>query len=80
MFARGIQPPVSKSAVKCETSLEYWWCIGSCSDRQAGHSHGLVDNTVHVKDDLSHGDDTMMSAMVLTIENRSRSKPLAWQC
>ena len=54
--------------------LDYWWYICSCSDRQGDHCHGLVDNTSRVKDDLSLCADTVLSAMVLTIANRSRSK------
>ena len=57
--------------------LDYWWYICSCSDRQVDHCHGLVDNTSRVKDDLSLGVDTVLSAMVLSIANRSRSKSLA---
>ena len=56
-----------------------WWYICRCSDRQVDHCHGLVDNASRVKDDLSLGIDTVLSAMVLTIANRSRSKSLAWQ-
>ena len=57
--------------------LDDWWYICSCSDRQVDHCHGLVDNTSCVKDDPSLGVDTVLSAMVLTIANRSRSKSLA---
>ena len=57
--------------------LDDWWYIGSYSDRPVDHCHGLVDNTSRVKDDLSLGVDTVLSAMVLTIADRSRSKSLA---
>ena len=52
--------------------LDYWWYICSCSDRQVDHCHGLVGNASRAKDDLSLGIDTVLSAMVLTIGNRSR--------
>ena len=54
-----------------------WWYIGSYSDRQVDHWHDLVDNTNRVKDYLSLGVDTVLSAMVLTIASRARSKSLA---
>ena len=53
--------------------LDYWWYIRSCSDRHVDHCHGLVDNTSRFKDDLSLCVETMLSAMVLAITNRSRS-------
>ena len=46
--------------------------VGSYSDRPVDHCPGLVDNTSRVEDDLSFGIDTVLSAMVLTIGNRSR--------
>ena len=51
--------------------------MGSYSDHQVDHCHGLVDNASQIKDDLSLGIDTVLSAMVLTIASRSRSKSLA---
>ena len=54
-----------------------WWYIGSYSDRQVDHCRGFVDNASQIKDDLSLGIDTVLSAMVLTIASRSRSKSLA---
>ena len=57
--------------------LDDWWYIGSHSGRPVDHCHGLVDNVSRVKDDLSLGIDTVLSAMVLTIASRSRSKSLA---
>ena len=59
--------------------VDDWWYIGSSSDRRVDHCHGLVDNTSRVEDDLSYGIDTVLSAMVLAIASRSRSKSLAWQ-
>ena len=54
-----------------------WWYIGSYSDRQVDHYRGLVDNASRVKGALPLGIDTVLSAMVLTIASRSRSKSLA---
>ena len=74
MFARGIQPPALKSAVKCETSLEYWWCIGSCGDRQSDHCYGFVDKTIDVEDDDADDDG---GGGGVDDRNISRSKSLA---
>ena len=54
-----------------------WWYIDSYSDRQVDHYRGLVDNASRVKGALLLGIDTVLSAMVLTIASRSRSKSLA---
>ena len=54
-----------------------WWYIGSYSDRQVDHYCGLVDSASRGKGALPLGIDTALSAMVLTIESRSRSKSLA---
>ena len=57
--------------------LDDWWYIGSCSDRQVDHYHGLVDSASRVKGALPLGIHTVLSAVVLTIASRSRSKSLA---
>ena len=54
-----------------------WWYIDSYSDRQVDHYRGLVDNASRVKGALPLGIDAVLSAMVLTIASRSRSKSLA---
>ena len=53
--------------------------MGSYSDRRVDHYRGLVDNASRVKGALPLGIDTVLSAMVLTIASRSRSKSLAQQ-
>ena len=71
-----IHPAVSETVVHGES---YLMTGGTCSysDRQVDHYRGLVDNASRVKGALSLGIDTVLSAMVLTIASRSRSKSLA---
>ena len=57
--------------------LDDWWYIGSYSDRQVDHYRGLVDNASRVKSTFPLSIDTVLSAIVLTIASRSRSKLLA---
>ena len=62
-----IQPAVSECIAHSE----------SYSDRPFDHYHGLADSARRVKGALLLGIDTVLSAMVLTIASRSRSKSLA---